>query len=648
MKRGLLLLVGILGMGLATSRLLSAEIVGEVRVLQGLRSNTQVAGKTTAFRFYADDATNASMARIDAAVTRPDGSRFAQSWSRGEVVMVPKVAGAPASFVVRIAGRDLPWVGSYRFDANVVSTTGFVIAKFSVNRFQMLPTKDLIVGIDRVNANDINPAPAAEIQAARDAMQRLSAIWPIRDGISSPDNDRTVGLRFTINNNPKGYGCDGNPKHSDCQLCPFYAGMINRPAGSDVMNLGIGYRFQDRGEGMGGIAPNFCSNQNVGWASIVANAPLAAGFAQETGHVFTLEPANDPHFDPSVQKGHSKDTKIDLQDSALGFDIQTNQPFPATTFDAMHQVVCGCPNNEVAYNAWDWEYLRQQFVKLSSTGPTTPAHFSTDVGPAVAGVGNSVYFVARRTDGRIFYNRAVLGQAGVGWVEMEGNGYTNAAPAAAAIGSHVFVAVKGPDNRIYINQADEGKSFGQWFPMDFRTDVAPALASVKNSIFVFAKGMDKRIYVSQAVLGQGFSGWFEVQGGGQSDRSPSAAAIGEHLFVAIRGLDGTIQLNQADLGHAFGQWFPMTMKTDEAPALTSVANSIFVFAKTLDGRIQLSQAELSHGFSGWFDVQGNGRTNAAPAAGTVGKHVFVAVKGVNNLVSVNQADFGSAFGAWIW
>jgi hypothetical protein len=86
----------------------------------------------------------------------------------------------------------------------------------------------------------------------------------------------------------------------------------------------------------------------------------------------------------------------------------------------------------------------------------------TDVAPAVAGVGNNVYFFAKSLDGRIFYDRAVLGQGGVGWSEVEGNGRTDAAPAAAGVGNHVFVAVKGLDGHIYLNQADLGRPFNNF------------------------------------------------------------------------------------------------------------------------------------------------------------------------------------------
>src|SRR5207253_473401 len=146
--------------------------------------------------------------------------------------------------------------------------------------------------------------------------------------------------------------------------------------------------------------------------------------------------------------------------------------------------------------------------KLPSTGPTAPTHFSTDVAPSVAGVGNSVYFFAKRLDGRIFYNRAQLGQAGVGWTEMEGDGRTDAAPAAGAVGSHVFVAVKGLNGTVYINQADVGQPFNSfWSPSGFTTDAPQAVTGVGNNVYIFAKHPDGRIFYNRAQLGQSFLGW---------------------------------------------------------------------------------------------------------------------------------------------
>src|SRR5205085_6932314 len=67
----------------------------------------------------------------------------------------------------------------------------------------------------------------------------------------------------------------------------------------------------------------------------------------------------------------------------------------------------------------------------------------TDVAPAAAAAGNYVFFFAKHPDGRIFYNRAKLGQASEGWIEVGGGGRTNATLAAAAVGIYMFISARG-------------------------------------------------------------------------------------------------------------------------------------------------------------------------------------------------------------
>jgi len=180
----------------------------------------------------------------------------------------------------------------------------------------------------------------------------------------------------------------------------------------------------------------------------------------------------------------------------------------------------------------------------------------TDVAPAAAAAGNYVFFFAKHPDGRIFYNRAKLGQGLEGWIEVGGGGRTNASPSAAAIGTYMFIAVRGLDGNIYINQTgDLGKSFVGWHSANFSTDVAPAVAAAGDYVFFFAKHPDGRIFYNRAKLGQGLEGWIEVGGGGRTNASPAAAAVGTYMFVAIKGLDGNIYINQTgDLGQTFLTW----------------------------------------------------------------------------------------------
>jgi hypothetical protein len=180
---------------------------------------------------------------------------------------------------------------------------------------------------------------------------------------------------------------------------------------------------------------------------------------------------------------------------------------------------------------------------------------STAAAPAVAGVGNNIYFFAKIADGRLMYNRAILGQAGCCWSEIDGSGRTDAAPAAGAVGSHVFVAAKGVDGRGYLNQADLGSHFGAWFPLNISTDAPLAVTGVGDNAYFFVKTANGRVMYNRAVVGQPGVGWTEVEGGARTDAAPAAGAVGSHVFVAIKGLDGKIYVNQADRARPFGRWF---------------------------------------------------------------------------------------------
>jgi hypothetical protein len=519
-------------------------------VLQGLRNNTLVAGKTTAIRLFTDPTPLAAVDQVEATILRADGSQVVHSWSKTEFVAVPKSSLGP-SVVVRVPGSLLPWVGNYDLQAKLFDGAGAVLANYSLpDQIHLLPTKDLRVMVSRLWSG--TPTKPGELEAARVAMTRLAALFPIRDGISVLDGDRSTGLRYNLHDDPMG------PPHQDGHLCPLFATYLNRPPEVDSIDAGITYRFPNPGEGSGGNSGHVCPNQNLEFSVDVWGAPLANIFCQETAHGFGLEAPQSPHLEPNFDAHHSKDELIDQQDAELGFDSQFNQVFPVPTYDVMYPTGPDpeYPDPSHSFNSWDWEYLREQLVKLPSTGPTAPPHFITDVSPAIAGVGDTAYFFAKRLDGRVFNNRAVLGQGGQGWIEVEGDGRISFAPAAGAVGTHVFVAARGLDGNLYLNQADLGHPFGQWFSMEFTTDVAPAVTGVGDSVYFFAKSPDGRVFYNRAVLGQAGQGWIEVEGNGRFSSAPAAGAVGTHVFVAAKGLDGNLYLNQADLGHPFGQWFP--------------------------------------------------------------------------------------------
>jgi len=96
--------------------------------------------------------------------------------------------------------------------------------------------------------------------------------------------------------------------------------------------------------------------------------------------------------------------------------------------------------------------------------------YHTNVAPGATSAENTSVVVATDTDGRIFYTWWKLGEAGHKWLELEGDGRTDAAPAAALVGEnsdYLFVVVKGPglDAPLLINQGQLGRPFVGWQPL---------------------------------------------------------------------------------------------------------------------------------------------------------------------------------------
>lgn len=334
---------------------------GTATLTQGLQQYTLVAGKTTALRMFADASTLANAHLIEATVVRPGGSQVIASWTQGEFVAIPQSSLGP-SIVVRLAGSLLRWIGIYTLDARIADGNGVEIASYQILGANFLPTKDLRVMVSRLWSG--TPTKPGEDEAAHAAMQRMSALFPVRDGMSRLNGDRNAGLRYNLDDNPMG------PPNQDGHLCPLFASYLNRPPTEDSIDVGITFRFPNPGEGSGGNAGHHCPNQSLLFSVIVWGAPLANVFCQETAHGFGLEPAQDPHLDP-IHGPHSKDVTIDAQDAELGFDIQYNQAWPQPTYDVMYWEGPDPehPDPSISLNSWDWEYLRQQIAALPSTGP---------------------------------------------------------------------------------------------------------------------------------------------------------------------------------------------------------------------------------------------------------------------------------------
>src|SRR5713101_2465592 len=335
-------------------------------LVQGLRNNTLVAGKTTAMRLVTAPWPASGAAAVQATVVRPDGSITNLVWSSSQLVVV--AAGTAAEGIaVLIPGDRLPDVGTYYVRANILTAIGSVAATYVMDTVQLFPTKDLRMMVSRVWSGTGPAAKPGEVEAAIDAMKRLAAVYPIRDAIGTLDGDYGAGLRYNFDNNPQG------PPKQDGNLGPSWDPYQNPPAGKDSLDRAIAYRFPDAAEGSGASTqPSY--KGWLPWSLIVWQGPVPQVFSHETGHNSGLEPPASPHFDPTGQASHSKDLTIDATDAANGFDIQFGQPFPVPTYDIMFPTgpAPGYAPNQVCLNSWDWEFVRTQLLKSSSTGPHEP------------------------------------------------------------------------------------------------------------------------------------------------------------------------------------------------------------------------------------------------------------------------------------
>lgn len=129
-----------------------------------------------------------------------------------------------------------------------------------------------------------------------------------------------------------------------------------------------------------------------------------------------------------------------------------------------------------------------------------------------------------------------FGREGVGWLRRSLVAASSVmllayqGVSSAQATERLFVFSKAPDGRVLFNQAvlDQGFLLN-WIEVqgNGRTDAAPsAMAIAGNRLFVFSKVLDGSIRFNQAVLDQGFlPQWIEVQGNGRTDVAPAALAL---------------------------------------------------------------------------------------------------------------------------
>ncbi len=457
-------------------------------LLQGARQHTLVAGKTTALRLFASGKLIANAKRVRAKIAGPGGARFERMWQKSNWVEIPTSNSGP-SIVVLIQGHDL-YVGKYQATAQILDRTGKSLCDYTIGPVELLPTKDLRAVVSRCWSG--TPTKTGELDAARNAMLRLGALFPVRDGVSTLDGNKSAGLRYILDDNPTG------PPNQDAHLGPLFGQYMHRPENVDSVDVGIVYRFPNPGEGSGANADHYY--QDLRWSLIVGGAPLAAAFCHETGHIFGCVDLGYPLPNP---------VNLDANDAEMGFDPGNNAALTKPTFDLMSYNCMGLADDSIEFDSANWESVRKEIVKLPSTGPTAPWSTPVDLGGVEL---NSAPSAVSRAPGRIdvFY-RGPNKHLWTSW--WEGSSWSaptdlggvelTTGPAAVSCGTNQLdVFMGGPDDNLHVSWWDEGP----WWSAQCRLDSValssePAAVSTKQGrLYVLYRGANGHLWIMDREL----------------------------------------------------------------------------------------------------------------------------------------------------
>lgn len=394
-------------------------------------------------------------------------------------------------------------------------------------------------------------------------MVRLATLYPVRDGISTLDGDYSAGLRYNLDNNPQG------PPNQDGNLGPSWDAYRNPAAGHDSLDTALAYRFPDAGEGSG-ASTQPAYNGWLPWSLIVWQAPVPQVFCHETGHNHGLEPPSSPHFDPTGQASHSKDQFIDPADAAAGFDIQFNQPFPAPTYDIMFPTgpAPGYTPQQVSLNSWDWEFVRTQLLKSTSTGPHEP-------------------FIA--------------------WQDLGGHGLLGYPCAVCNADGRMEVFVIGGDGALYhIWENTPGGSWNTWATLAGTNLAGPVLAAANadGRLQVFVCGSDRKIYSrAQHIPNGDWDPWFSIGGDNIAGFSVSPNRDGRLEIVAVFADGGLYDVWQVAPNGAWSGWSALMGQDLKGPVALAVNadGRLEAFVVGGDGNVYHRWQNAPNGKSGWSD-----------------------------------------------
>lgn len=198
-----------------------------------------------------------------------------------------------------------------------------------------------------------------------DALQRLSAMFPIRDGLHFGLSDTEAGLCYAFGEDIDLFVIP--EKAQKFEAIAREARQINSSGSSDHVDASVAFRPRDRfrpnadGEKAGGSACSLLAAASVVGGFWRGAEQTASVLAQEVGHLFGLVPGNSPHDDGG---SHSRDRAV-IDPYAFNFVLLKPYEVPSNSFIGDVMGIGWQQGRDMTlFSAFDWEHLRQHLPKF--------------------------------------------------------------------------------------------------------------------------------------------------------------------------------------------------------------------------------------------------------------------------------------------
>lgn len=362
-------------MGKITNSGVHADEFGQLAlVTQGLGGYTLVARKKILFRLFLDVPTIKPTAVVATVTIKIVGLTITKTILIPSGSLLIEMTGpyGPSVGVV-FAGDMFPFAGTYSVSFSMLGS-GPIIPQFRFNELGFSRSGRVrllihnIVGIAPWGTN-IQPNLDWLVELFQ-ALERLSAMFPVRDGIKFGLAQQNAGICFVFGENIDLFNCLSGPCTLQEKIDKLLkeTKIINSAGTSEHIDATVGWRPRDTtkfpppgGESTGGKAfPGLALASLVG-GNEGGREKTASVMAQEVGHIFGLEPAASPHFDGG---GHSRNRAVI---DPFAFDFLRLKPYQPMVGDFIGDVMgVGVHQGKdmVLFNAFDWEHLRKRLVQL--------------------------------------------------------------------------------------------------------------------------------------------------------------------------------------------------------------------------------------------------------------------------------------------